>query len=360
MTACATSVTVGAVLRGRRFDLALALALAVPCVAQVLIWPIAPRPVAVVLALWTTLPVAWRRRRPLGAAVATTLPAFYPTDGYVVLGYVAYFVVYYSAAAYCGDRRRVGAVVAFGLVASIVASWINHEVPGVYFGALSAVLLPAVAGGAVRHQRAQSALLAVGEERARIARELHDVVSHSLSVIAIQSSAAEAALERDPALAGPPLTAIRSSAEEALAEMRRLLGVLRVEGEGGEHAPQPGLARLPELVEHARAAGVPVTLEVDGTPRPLPASVDVSAFRIVQEALTNVRKHAGGAPATVRVAWEPRALAVAVRDRGTGDVQTGSGHGLVGMRERVRLHGGQLRAGRCADGGFEVEAVLPL
>jgi signal transduction histidine kinase len=142
--------------------------------------------------------------------------------------------------------------------------------------------------------------------------------------------------------------------------MRRLLGVLRVEGEGGEHAPQPGLARLPELVEHARAAGVPVTLEVDGTPRPLPASVDVSAFRIVQEALTNVRKHAGGAPATVRVAWEPRALAVAVRDRGTGDVQTGSGHGLVGMRERVRLHGGQLRAGRCADGGFEVEAVLPL
>jgi signal transduction histidine kinase len=360
MTPCTTSVTVGAMLRGHRFDLALALALAVPCVAQVLIWPIAPRPIGVVLALWTTLPVAWRRRRPLAAAAAMTLPAFYPTDGYVVLGYVAYFVVYYSAAAYCGDRRRVVAVVAFGLLASVVASWINHEVPGEYFGALSAVALPAVAGGAVRHQRAQSALLAVGEERARIARELHDVVSHALSVIAIQADAAEAALAHDPNRAGPPLAAIRGSAEEALGEMRRLLGVLRVEGEGGEHAPQPGLARLPELVEHARAAGVPVTLEVDGTPRPLPASVDVSAFRIVQEALTNVRKHAGGAPTTVRVAFQARALAVAVRDRGAHGGVEGSGHGLLGMRERVRLHGGELRAGRCADGGYEVEAVLPL
>jgi signal transduction histidine kinase len=351
-----------AVLRGPRFDLALALALALPSVAQVLIWPIAPRPVGVVLALWTTLPIAWRRRRPLAAAFAITLPAFYPTDGYVVLGYVAYFVAFYSAAAYSDDRRAVIAVVAFGLLASVAASFIDHEVAGEYFGALSAVALPAVAGGAVRHQRAQSARIAVAEERARIARELHDVVAHALSVIAIQSAAAEAAVERDPALAGPPLRAIRSSAEDALGEMRRLLGVLRADDEGAGHAPQPGLAQLPELVEHARAAGVEVTLEVAGTPRPLPASVDLSAFRIVQEALTNVRKHASGAPAIVRVGWGPDALAVAVRDRGAGAVAAGegTGHGLVGMRERVRLHGGELRAGPAPDGGFEIAAVLPL
>jgi signal transduction histidine kinase len=350
-----------AVLRGRRFDLVLALALAVPSVVQVLIWPIAPRPVGVLIALWTTLPIAWRRRRPLAAAFALTLPAFYPTDGYIVFGYVAYFIAFYSAAAYADDRAAVIAVVAFGLVASVAASWINREVPGEYFGALSAVALPAVAGGAVRHQRAQSARVAAAEERARIARELHDVVSHSLSVIAIQASAAEAALERDAKLAGPPLAAIRSSAEEALADMRRMLGVLRESGEGADRVPQPGLARLPELVEHARAAGVDVTLEVAGTPRPLPPSVDLSAFRIVQEALTNVRKHASGAPATVRVGWEPSALAVAVRDRGPGTVAGGSGgHGLVGMRERVRLHGGELRAGPAPDGGFEVAAVLPL
>jgi signal transduction histidine kinase len=361
MTRRAAWVSVGAVPRVLRSDLALALALAVPSVAQVLIWPIAPRPVGVVIALWTTLPIAWRRRRPLAAAFAVTLPAFYPTDGYVVFGYVAYFVAFYSAAAYAEDRRAMLAVVAFGVVASVAASWLNHEVAGEYFGALSAVVLPAVAGGAVRHQRAQSARVAAAEERARIARELHDVVSHSLSVIAIQASAAEAAVERDPTLAGPPLAAIRSSAEEALGDMRRMLGVLRDTDDGSDRVPQPGLARLPELVEHARAAGVDVTLEVAGTPRPLPPSVDLSAFRIVQEALTNVRKHASGAPTTVRVGWEPSALALAVRDRGPGAASAqSSGHGLVGMRERVRLHGGELRAGPAADGGFEVAAVLPL
>jgi signal transduction histidine kinase len=203
--------------------------------------------------------------------------------------------------------------------------------------------------------------MAAADERARIARELHDVVSHSLSVIAIQSSAAEAALERDPALARAPLAAIRSSSEQALDEMRRMLGVLRTPDDGDGLAPQPGLARLPELVEHARAAGVEVTLEVAGTPRPLPASVDLSAFRIVQEALTNVRKHASGASTTVHVGWEPAALALAVRDRGPGPASVANGgHGLVGMRERVRLHGGELRAGPADDGGFEVAAVLPL
>ena len=176
---------------------------------------------------------------------------------------------------------------------------------------MTAVVLPVLAGRLVRHHRAQThqlqqltaeleherertAQMAVAEERARIARELHDVVAHGLSVIAIQADGAEAALEKDPELARKPLQAIRRSAEEALGEMRRLLGVLREADTDADLAPQPGLAQLPALVERARAAGLPVTLHVEGTPRPLHASLDLSAFRIVQEALTNVHKHAAG------------------------------------------------------------------
>jgi signal transduction histidine kinase len=200
------------------------------------------------------------------------------------------------------------------------------------------------------------------EERARNAPELHDVVAHGLSVIAIQADGAEAALDRDPALARKPLSAIRLSAEESLGEMRRLLGVLREDGAGTDLAPQPGLAQLPALVERARAAGTPVTLDVEGEPRPLPASLDLSAFRIVQEALTNVHKHATGAPASVRVVWGRQALALRVLDSGTGREPrvNGAGHGLVGMRERVKLHGGELHTGARPGGGFEVTAELPL
>jgi signal transduction histidine kinase len=246
-------------------------------------------------------------------------------------------------------------------------------------GAITAVVLPTLAGRLVRHHREQAeslraltaeleherertAQLAVAEERARIARELHDVVAHGLSVIAIQADGAEAALQQDPERAQRPLRAIRRSAEEALAEMRRLLGVLRTDEEA-DLAPQPGLAQLPTLVERARSAGLPVTLYVDGEPRALPASLDLSAYRIVQEALTNVHKHAGDAPTSVKVVWRRNLLGIQVRDTGTAGVVprvNGSGHGLVGMRERVKLHGGELRAEPHAHGGFEVVAKLPL
>jgi signal transduction histidine kinase len=139
--------------------------------------------------------------------------------------------------------------------------------------------------------------------------------------------------------------------------------VLREDGDGGELAPQPGLGQLGELVEHARGAGVDVTLAIDGEPRAVAPGLDLSAYRIVQEGLTNVRKHAAGAPAHVRVTWAPRELALEVRDDGAGGgdiTPNGSGHGLVGMRERVRLHGGELRAGPVDGGGFAVRARLPL
>jgi signal transduction histidine kinase len=356
----------------RRNDLILAVSLAALSVAQVLIWPIAWRPLGVAIALVSTLPIAWRVGHPALAPVVGTLPWLIPTDGYVFTGFVAAFVLFYSLGAHVGDTRRVIAITAWCTAVSVFGSWLNHEVAGEYMGAVTAVVLPAVAGRVVRsqraltaelaHERERTAHLAVAEERARIARELHDVVAHGLSVIAIQADGAEAALDRDPELARRPLAVIRQSAEESLGEMRRLLGVLREDGAGSELAPQPGLSQLPGLVERARAAGVPVTLEVEGEPRPLPASLDLSAFRIVQEALTNVSKHAGGAPASVRVCWGDGTLGLRVLDAGTGrGVRVnGAGHGLVGMRERVKLHGGSLRTGARPDGGFEVSAELPL
>ena len=338
-----------------------------------------PLGLSIAIALGVTLPIALRRTRPLLAAFLGTLPWFIETDGYVIVGYVAVFVLFYSAAAYVPSLTRVALIAAYTIALGLFGAWRAGEHTGEYVGAVTAVVLPVLAGRLVRHHRAQThqlqqltaelererertALMAVAEERARIARELHDVVAHGLSVIAIQADGAEAALEKDPELARKPLQAIRRSAEEALGEMRRLLGVLREADTGAELAPQPGLAQLPALVDRARAAGLPVTLHVEGTPRPLHASLDLSAFRIVQEALTNVHKHAAGAPATVRVVWRRDMLGLQVRDTGTGRrvVVNGDGHGLVGMRERVKLHGGELRAGAMPGGGFEVTAKLPL
>jgi signal transduction histidine kinase len=364
-----------------RADALLAAAFALPSVVQAIAVPFAPRLVGLIVALGTTVPIAWRRSHPVAAALAMTLFWLVPTEGYPYLGYVIAFVIFYSLAAHVADGRRVAGVVALGVVVTIVGTAMHDAAFGEFFGAISSVAAPAVVGRVVRRQRDQAARLqelaghlererergaraAVAEERARIARELHDVVAHGVSVIAIQSDAAEAALDRDPALAQAPLRTIRGSATEALAEMRRLLDVLREDDAGGELAPQPGLGRLPELVERARAAGVDVTLEVSGTPQALPPSVDLSAYRIVQEALTNVRKHAGGAPTTVALAWRRDALEVEVRDAGPGPrdggVGEGGGHGLIGMRERVRLHGGELRTGAAPGGGFAVSARLPL
>src|SRR4051795_7175136 len=207
-------------------------------------------------------------------------------------------------------------------------------------------------------ERRQTARLAVLEERAKIARELHDVVAHGLSLIAVQ---ARGSLQ-EPEQAGPALRAIGQAAEDALDGMRRALGLLRdEEADEPELEPQPGLAQLPALVERARAAGMPVTLHVDGHPRPVHPGLELSAYRIVQEALTNVHKHAGGAPASVRIAWSGHALLLRVRDGGMrtpGGGEDADGHGLIGMRERVRAHGGEFAAGRVPGGGFEVTAEL--
>ena len=341
-------------LASRRTDAVVAAALAAVSLAQVLVFPIAPPAVGVVIALASTIPIAFRRSYPVAALIVGTVMWAYPTDGYLVVGYVAVFLLLYSFATGVDDLRMVAAAPVILMAVSVVTLLRNDEGIGEWIGTLLAVTAPVAVGRLVRRERAHARETAVSEERARIARELHDVVAHGVSVIAVQADAAEAALEHDPARAASPLRTIRGSAHDALAEMRRMVGVL---GESRERGPQPGLAELPALIEHT---GGNVTLAIDGEPRRVPASLDLTAYRIVQEALTNVRKHAGNAPATVRVHWRPDALELAVRDHGPGPGGGSDGHGLVGMRERVRIHGGRLRAGPAAGGGFEVHAELPL
>ena len=222
---------------------------------------------------------------------------------------------------------------------------------------------------------AERALAAVVEERTRIARELHDVVAHSVSVMVVQAGAAEQVVEDDPAHVRAALETIRRTGTEALAEMRRVVAMLRDAEEAGTLTPQPGLGQLRVLVDEARSGGLEVSLTVTGTTDRLPAGLDLAAYRILQEALTNVRRHAGASHAEVHVRYEDESLTLEVRDDGRSRSATdgaepgpdpvavgtgGLGHGLIGMRERVGIYGGRLDAGPTRDGGFRVLAVLPL
>ena len=217
---------------------------------------------------------------------------------------------------------------------------------------------------AVQAQEAHEldAARAAAEERRRIAREMHDVVAHSVSVMVVQAGGARRIVERDPRRAVEAAAHIEDVGREALTEMRRLLGVLHHGEEEAERAPQPTLRELDRLIERSRAAGLPVTLEVTGDPQPLAPGKDLAAYRVIQEALTNAIKHAGAAPTSVTVRWEPSHLQLQIVDRGATAMNgtNGSGHGLVGMEERMRLYDGSLRAGPLAGGGFEVTARLPL
>lgn len=207
---------------------------------------------------------------------------------------------------------------------------------------------------------AEQAMAAVVEERTRIARELHDIVAHSVSMIVVQAGAAEQVVDDDPDYVRRALGTIRSTGTGALDEMRRVVAVLRDGDEPGTLEPQPGLSAVPDLVEEARAAGLTTSLEVTGAERPLPAGVDLSAYRIVQEALTNVRRHAAATRVRVALTYDDRALRIEVLDDGVGPIAPGGGHGLVGMRERAALYGGTVETGPVDGRGFAVRAVLPV
>jgi signal transduction histidine kinase len=216
----------------------------------------------------------------------------------------------------------------------------------------------------LEREREAEARAAVAEERTRIARELHDVVGHAVTVMTVQAGAARMLVESDPSAARERLLAVEESGREALSEMRRMLEVLRAAGDDESLGPQPGVADLDELVSEARAAGFDVGLEVEGEPVALPAGEALAAYRIVQEALTNARKHAAGTRVDVRIRYAPDALELAVENGADGVVpdswNDGSGHGVVGMRERVSLYGGELDVGPRPEGGFAVRARLPI
>jgi len=333
----------------------------------------------------STLPVAWRRRSPLRVlAVVAVMAVAYEVAGFASTLPFGLVLALYTVAAHC-DRRRsrmAGGLVGAALVVvllqasrwepsilQVVANltifamaWLVGD--NVQVGRARVADLAERAGRAERDRQAE-ALRAAGEERSRIARELHDIIAHSLSVMIVQAGGARRILSQDPDQAADALASIEFTGRQAMTEMRRLLGVLRDDRheEEASFAPQPSLSSLPALVEHYADAGLLVSLEVSGAERGLPPGVDLSAYRIVQEALTNVLRHAGTATATVRVAYDDRGVELEIHDDGNGKAVgtgDGNGHGLAGMRERVQLFGGDLVAGPKPGGGFRVTARLPL
>ncbi len=274
----------------------------------------------------------------------------------------------------------VGAVAAAGLLTatSLLEGAPGDLVSGLAWVAIVPVGIPALAGRVLRSRnalnrrldeqareiernRAEREAAAVLGERTRIARELHDVVAHDVSVMLVQAAAAKRTVPADPERARAAIAAVEETGREALGELRRLLGVLRRGDEELALAPQPSLERIGSLVARMRATGLPVELEVAGEPVHLPPGVDAAAFRIVQEALVNVVRHAAATRALVRVDYEPEAVELVVSDDGVGgDGPIHDGRGLVNLRERVALYGGELRADRRRPRGFELRARLPI
>jgi signal transduction histidine kinase len=214
--------------------------------------------------------------------------------------------------------------------------------------------------------RAEEARRQASEERLRMARELHDVLAHNISMINVQAGVALHLMDDDPQQARTALSAIKEASKEALTEMRSVIGALRAQGETAPRSPTAGLSRLEELLDRARNAGLPVTAKTEGDQRPLPAGTDLAAYRIVQESLTNVSRHAGPGPVTaeVRIAYGEHEISVQVDDDGRGvsllDDHAGTGSGIRGMRERATALGGSFTAGPRPGGGFRVRATLPI
>jgi len=345
---------------------------------------------AYVLLVGQTLPLALRRRNPLLSmyVVCLSIGVYWTLD--YPLGFDgAAVIAIYSAAAYGRDRRRTWRnVTAVTLGVSILAwspwSTIERTDPLILAIGFVAVHSAAALLGEVVYQRRQRivdleqrarqaeenlelrAHMAVAEERQRIAREMHDVVAHGMSVIAVQAVAAQEIARSDPDKTVEVLTNIEIVGRDSLVELRRMLGVLRSDGDtDSSTAPQPGLSDVADAVAHSIAVGLPTDLIVTGDERVVPAGVELAAYRIVQESLTNARKHAGqSASAEIHLHYDDDALTLEITDDGAGAMSalaaTGAGNGLVGMRERVEIYGGELSAGPLDGGGFRVSARLPI
>ena len=332
------------------------------------------RAAALLLNLGATIPLAWSRTAPRSAALVTSvavLALIGDIARITVSAVIAQLLMFFILAA------RGSLLVPALLTAPLVVNFVDpigstDRPPAV---ALLASAVAAQVLGYAHHQRREAIAerdtsrqevaetmrqRAAMEERARIAREMHDVVAHHVSMIVVQADEARLATPGMPEQGQERLEVISTTAREAMIEMRRLLGVLRDERSLVDREPQPGLARLDQLVEAAREAGGEVRLTVSGPVSPLPPGTDLTAYRIVQEALTNARRHAPGADVEVDLRYGSDSLRVRIRDHGPGMAAAAEGHGLLGMRERATAAGGRLRTGTAASGGGVVEAVLPL
>jgi signal transduction histidine kinase len=334
------------------------------------------RPVAMVANLAITLPLAIALRRPLWAAVAVTGLMMFPLSGAVVLtasAVIAQLIVVFLVAERFGHWFAMPFAIPYLINGLFNWSGGDPDLSGLL---LLVLVVAALALGTVWRLRRQAIAerdesrretahslreRAAMEERARIARELHDVVAHHVSKIAVQAESAGLTTPEISERERDRLGDIAETARDALEEMRRLLGVLREDGGGGgEREPQPGLAQLPGLIDDARSAGTEVRFVLSGAVAPLPSGIDLTAYRIVQEALTNARRHAPAARVEVDLRYEPTRLRIRVRDDGPGPAAVPDGHGLQGMRERAAMVGGTVRTGPAEEGGFEVEARLPI
>lgn len=331
-----------------------------------------------------TVPLAWRRSRPLiteltiCAALVVQLVFVAPQVSFLV-GLAPMAVANYSVAAYAPARvRMVGLLAIFTVELVIFARIPSERAGGEVLFAIFVALGTWMVGDVVRARSANAAramdqarglvierdaaaAAALVDERARIARELHDVIAHSVSVMGVQAGAARMLLDSDPDAAREALRGIEVTARSSVAELQRLLAVLRDDDVSPALTPQPGLAQLPALVEQVRAAGLPVHVATLGAATNIAPGVDLAAYRIVQEALTNALKYAG-APTSVQIRYEGADLHIEVRDAGSWSsaAPAGAGHGLVGMQERAQLYGGTCRAAPDPAGGFVVRARLPI
>jgi signal transduction histidine kinase len=358
-------------LQTTRVDAALALSFVAVSLAQLAWQPFAGPVLGVLYVVGSMLPLAWRRTRPVEAALVSSAFWLIPLDGYPLLGFVAVILQFFALGSWGAPRTAVVLVTAWSAAASVVGTLLGPEPPVAAIGGALAVVAPVLAGRLVRHQREQGEALAelaaqlreeqrrveevaVDAERARIAQELHDVVGHEVTLIAIQAEAAASALRSSPERAVEPVEAIRTTAHRTLAEIRGVLDLLAPDGRAGGTATDG----LSELAQRAEEAGITNSLEVTGRPWPGNAPAVLAVNRIVRECLTNAGRHAPGEPVDLRVTWAPdhveiRSANPAMRRNGVVP-----GRGLTGIRHRAELLGGTFHAG-VRDGRFEVDVRLP-
>jgi signal transduction histidine kinase len=335
---------------------------------------------AVALALFASIPLVWRRRYPLAVLWVVIIAAGLTPPAAPRLTFYACVIASYSAAAY--SPHRLATLLSMPVMVLAAGSLTGAELPTVpprYVPLFILVPITVAANGlrtwrqrtddgraqveALEREQADAVRRATELERARLARELHDVVTHNVSMMVIQAGAARKILTSKPDRAREALLAVESGGRAAMTELRHVMGLLAMDGDDSGLAPQPGLDQLDDLVARVRDTGVTVHLTVDGHVRPVSSGVDLTAYRVVQEALTNTVKHAAGAAATITITYTGDELRVEVTDTGgppTASAATGNGRGLIGLRERLALYGGDLDTGRRPGGGYRVHARIPL